>query len=191
MIRCQGLSCVSKTKTFLASTSTDPLILTHGERDVLLLGRAAKSPADHPTAPPENPPTPYRRLFLHSLSPCTEKTPSFTSPRVVIAGSWVPPCLPHIRRVGALRGLSLVGRYRHLRTTSTLPTTVSYRILEQSHLLRDLTPHFVHRKGILFYIESGRLWTQFHDLPHCLVSALRPRMRHGRWMTNGSLLGDH
>lgn len=141
-------------KTFFVSTGTDPLILTHGERDVLLLGRAAKSPADHPTAPPENPLTPYRRLFLHSLSPCTEKSPfyipsscdcwllgpSLSSP---YPSSWRPP-----------RSF-LVGRYRHP-TTSTLPTTVSYRVLEQSHLLRGLTPPLCSREthSILYRVRA-------------------------------------
>lgn len=129
------LYVLGRTSAFLASTSTDRLILTLGQRDVLLLDRAAKSPADHRTAPPENPPTLLPSSISTFSPPYTGTLFSLLYPQVVIAG---PPCFPPDSSSWCSPRSLLVGRYRHLPPPRFHSYLLSHRVLERSHSLRGL-----------------------------------------------------
>lgn len=164
-------------------------VLTTANVTYCYLAGAAKSPADHPRAPPENLPTPYRHRFLHSLSFLYRNSLPYLPSDCDCWLLGLSPSSPYSLSCCQPPPF-LVGRYRH-RQPPRFPPLSPIVSLSNHIYSAILFPHFIHGNSILFYTKSRQSWTQFHDLPPCLVSALRPRMRLGRWMTNGSLLGDY
>lgn len=136
--------------------------------------QAAKSPADHPKAAP-NPPPAIKPAFLFLF-------------RVQIR-----PKLPRNDHSWTL------GIYSSPQATQSPvarrdnhhPRLLSPIASVERHLHSAL-PHFWplgENFGIRFEACRGR-----DCMVHCSIDLLqhfKPRMRHGGWMTNGSLLGDH
>lgn len=132
-------------------------------------------------APPENPPTPLPNVYFYILSSLYRASLPYFLQGCDYQHLGFSPSFPIF--VELVPAVSFASGSLSSPTTST--TTASYRIASLGKHICSAVYHLPGRNEFYLY-QVQAIVAQFHDLFHCLVSTLRPRMRHGRWMTNGS-----